>query len=125
MRRHLQLKPGLVLSFAVAVACVATQAHAAEGYVSGLGKQTCSAVQQSLNDKTLSTDALQQWVSGYFSGANVAYSARSKIGDITTGSTVFPERLLALVQDACKAKPEETLGRVTYETYFQLRQANQ
>lgn len=100
-------------------------AYAAEGYVSGIGKQTCGAVQQSLNDKTLSTDALQQWVSGYFSGANVAYSARSKIGDINTGSTIFPEKLLALVQEACKAKPEETLGRVTYETYFQLRQANQ
>lgn len=104
---------------------LAAQTYAAEGYVSGLGKQTCSGVQQSLKDKTLTEDAVQQWVSGYFSGANVAYSARSKIGDITTGSTVFPEKLLALVLDACKAKPDESLGRITYETYFQLRQANQ
>ncbi len=102
-----------------------TNTKAADGYVSGIGKQTCRQIGQALSDQSLSTEAFSNWVQGYFSGANVAYGARSKIGDVTTGSTLFPEKITAMVLTQCQAKPDELLAKVVYDTYFQLRQANQ
>ena len=102
-----------------------TSVQAADGFVSGIGKQSCAQVLLALEDKSLSQEAFSNWLQGYFSGANVAYGARSKIGDVTTGSTLFPEKITALVLTQCQAKPDDLLGKAAYETYFQLRQAGQ
>jgi hypothetical protein len=98
-------------------------AAAAEGYVSGLGSKTCGEVTTALGKNELGEQDLLNWTQGYFSGSNVAFGLRSRTGDVTTGSTMLPDRLLSLVKSRCEAHSDYTLSKALSEVYFELRQA--
>lgn len=99
--------------------------HAAEGYVSGAGRLDCKSLQEELKQQTTSDAAFQQWLLGYFSGANVAYGQRSKRGDVTTGATLLPGVLAEKILAKCSTQPDQQVSRVADEVYSELRQMNQ
>ncbi|HEX5539695.1 MAG TPA: hypothetical protein VFX01_07885 [Methylophilaceae bacterium] len=103
----------------------ASAAVAAEGYVSGVGSKTCGELVDAVSKKDLSQQNVLDWTQGYFSGSNVAYGLRSRSGDVTTGSSILPSRLMTLVQAKCDAHPDYLLSRAVNEVYFELRQAGQ
>lgn len=104
---------------------VAGASQAAEGYVSGLGSKPCSEITATMRNQHLGEQDLLNWTQGYFSGSNVAYGLRSRTGDVNTGSTLLPDRLLSLVKSRCEAHPEYALSKALNEVYFELRQAGQ
>ena len=102
-----------------------TQSNAADGYVAGAGKQDCQHLQAELKQESMSATEFQQWLLGYFSGANVAYGQRSKRGDVTTGATVLPGKLAELVLNKCSQNPAQPVSKAADEVYSELRQSNQ
>lgn len=102
-----------------------SQSKAAEGYVAGAGKQVCQHLQAELKQESMTTTEFQQWLLGYFSGANVAYSQRSRRGDVTTGATVLPVKLAELVLSKCSQNPVQPVSKAADEVYSELRQSNQ
>lgn len=101
------------------------ESKAAEGYVAGAGKQDCQGLQADLKQEAMTAAEFQQWLLGYFSGANVAYGQRSKRGDVTTGATMLPNRLAELVLNKCSQNPGLPVYKVADEVYSELRQSNQ
>lgn len=99
--------------------------RAAEGYVSGLGSKTCTEIATAMGKNELGQQDLLNWTQGYFSGSNVAYGLRSRTGDVNTGSSLLPDRLMSLVKSRCEAHPDYTLSKALSEVYFELRQAGQ
>lgn len=95
-------------------------AHAAEGYISGLGTQTCDEVLTGLEQKTLNRQEAQHWVQGYFSGANVVHGARSKRGNVNAGSTLLPDRILQMVLVKCETGRSEAFSKAVNDIYFEL-----
>ena len=98
---------------------------AAEGYVSGLGSKPCGEITAAMGKNELAEQDLLNWTQGYFSGSNIAYGLRSRTGDVNTGSTLLPDRLLSLVKSRCEAHPDYALSKALSEVYFELRQAGQ
>lgn len=98
----------------------ALNVQAADGYVSGLGAQTCEEVTAQLAQKTLSRQEVQHWVQGYFSGANVVHGARSKRGNVNAGSTLLPDRIMQMVLAKCEAGRADQFSKVVNDIYFEL-----
>ena len=94
--------------------------QAADGYVSGLGAQTCAEVTTALGQKTLSRQEAQHWVQGYFSGANVVHGARSKRGNVNAGSTLLPDRIMQMVLARCEASQSDQFSKAVNDVYFEL-----
>lgn len=94
--------------------------QAADGYVSGLGAQSCGEVTAGIKQQQLSTQEAQHWVQGYFSGANVAHGARSKRGNVNAGSTMLPDRVLQMVMAKCEANQTAPFSKAVNEVYFEL-----
>lgn len=95
-------------------------AQAADGYVSGLGAQSCGEVTASIKQQQLTAQEAQHWVQGYFSGANVVHGARSKRGAVNAGSTLLPDRILQMVMAKCAANQADPFSKAVNEVYFEL-----
>lgn len=107
-----------VITFVILL--TASSAQAADGYVSGLGTQTCAEVNAGLQEKTLTAQEARHWVQGYFSGANVVHGARSKRGNVNAGSTMLPDRVLQMVIAKCEANQADPFSKAVNEVYFEL-----
>lgn len=94
--------------------------EAADGYVSGLGAQSCGEVMAGIKQQQLSAQEAQHWVQGYFSGANVVHGARSKRGAVNAGSTMLPDRILQMVMAKCEASQTDPFSKAVNEVYFEL-----
>lgn len=95
-------------------------AQAADGYVSGLGAQSCGEVTRSIKQQQLTAQEVQHWVQGYFSGANVVHGARSKRGAVNAGSTMLPDRILQMVLAKCEASQSDQFSKAVNDIYFEL-----
>ena len=111
-----------MLLFIVAMS-VHARCDAADGYVAGAGKQDCQGLQAALKQEAMTAAEFQQWLLGYFSGANVAYGQRSKRGDVTTGATLLPDKLAELVLNKCSQNPGQLVSKAADEVYAELRQS--
>lgn len=98
----------------------ALAAQAADGYVSGLGAQSCGEVTSSIKQQQLTAQEAQHWLQGYFSGANVAHGARSKRGAVNAGSTMLPDRILQMVLAKCEASQSDQFSKAVNDIYFEL-----
>lgn len=107
-----------VITFVILL--TASSAQAADGYVSGLGTQTCAEVNVGLQEKTLTAQEARHWVQGYFSGANVVHGARSKRGNVNAGSTLLPDRIMQMVMAKCEANQAEVFSKAVNDVYFEL-----
>lgn len=113
---------GKLLAFTLLL-CTCTT-FAADGYVAGLGTKTCGEVMDGVAKKEMSQQDVLNWTQGYFSGANVAYSLRSR-RDVTAGSATQLERLMSLVKGKCDDRPDYLLSKAVDEVYFELRTTGQ
>jgi hypothetical protein len=108
----------IVISFALLLTAVGAQA--ADGYVSGLGAQSCAEVNTAIQEKALTPQEARHWVQGYFSGANVVHGARSKRGNVNAGSTLLPDRIMQMVMAKCEANQAEAFSKAVNDVYFEL-----
>ncbi|MEZ0232171.1 MAG: hypothetical protein ACAH12_04980 [Methylophilaceae bacterium] len=109
----------------IILVATALNSYAADGYISGVGVESCGDILAAVNNHDIDEERLESWTQGYFSGANIAYGLRSKSGDVNTGSTVLPSRLMALVKQKCEAKIDYAYAKAVDEVYFELRVAGQ